>query len=137
VTARLDQLRSIALAAHDGQLDKQGRPYSDHILAVADAVSDAAKPVALFHDAIEDDRMTWAELRKVLYRDEMLAVDLLTRRRDVPYAEYVAEIRDAPGHAGELAREVKRADLEHNLGRITPELERLRPRYEAAVAALG
>lgn len=134
---RLQDLRPLALKAHEGQLDRQGRPYAEHILAVTDAVSEAARPVALFHDAIEDRRMTMRELREHLYRDEMIAVDLLTRPEDVPYAEYVQGIRDAPGHAGDLAREVKRADLAHNLGRLTPELESLRSRYERALEVLA
>lgn len=87
---RLAALTVLALRMHEGQVDKQGRPYSEHILAVTAAVSDEAKPVALFHDAIAD-----------------------------------------------LAREVKVADLRHNLGRLTPELESLRPQYEKALAALG
>jgi hypothetical protein len=38
---------------------------------------------------------------------------------------------------GELAREVKRADLQHNLGPLTPELESLRLRYLRALELLG
>ncbi len=100
-------------------------------------MGDEARPVAYFHDAIEDGRMTCLELRKLLYSDEMIAIDLLTRDRAVPYAEYIAAIRNAPGHAGDLAREVKRSDLAHNLGRITPELESLRGRYEDALRELS
>lgn len=130
-------LRAAALAAHDGQLDKQGRPYAEHILAVAAGVSEQARPVAYFHDAIEDERMTRGELRRLLYSDEMIAVGYLTRDRAVPYVDYIAAIRDAPGHAGDLAREVKRSDLAHNLGRLTPELESLRGRYEDALRELS
>lgn len=134
---RIEHLRTIAHAAHRGQVDKQCRPYAEHLDAVAGAVSDDAKPVALFHDAIEDERMTRGALAGLLDTDEFAAVELLTRPEGMPYAVYVDRIRSASGRAGELAREVKRADLAHNLGRLTPELESLRGRYENARAILA
>jgi hypothetical protein len=59
---------------HDGQVDQQGVAYIRHIRRVADAVSDVAKPVAMFHDAIEDRRIDPEELRALLTTDEYLAV---------------------------------------------------------------
>ena len=50
---------------------------------------------------------------------------------------YIERIAAAEGKPGELAREVKRADLRHNLGRLTAELDGLRPRYERALERLG
>jgi hypothetical protein len=64
------------------------------------------------------------------------AVKLLTRNPSHTYEQYVERLATAPGRTGELAREVKRADLQHNLGRLTLDLERLRPRYEQALARL-
>lgn len=57
-------------------------------------------------------------------------------RADGAYERYIDRIAVAEGKPGELAREVKRADLQHNLGRLTPELELLRPRYERALERL-
>jgi hypothetical protein len=73
--------------------------------------------------------------------DELAAVRILTRdRHDQPegaYARYIDRITTEPGRPGELAREVKRADTRHNLGLLTPELERLRPRDERTIERLG
>lgn len=131
--ARLELLTRVVLAAHEGQLDKQGAPYAEHILAVRERVSDEAKPVALFHDVIEDGRLSRSVVEALLDVDEARAVvQLLTRREGESYFAYVENIARAPGRAGRLAREVKLADIEHNRGRLTPELESLRARYERA-----
>lgn len=136
---RITDLTSAALEAHAGQTDKQGAPYSEHLLRVADAVSDAAKPVALFHDSIEDRRIGLFELRRLLESDELTAVLLLTRR-DMRYSEYIHRLRLWPGRVGELAREVKIADLRDNLGQLGPRAGqtpvKLRPRYEHALEVL-
>jgi tRNA nucleotidyltransferase (CCA-adding enzyme) len=144
----LHKLYNVANNAHAGQTDLQKRPYIEHVLAVADSVSDRAKPVALFHDALEDTKLTPEDLRAALIEprvtkpeqaDEMLdAIKLLTRPPgdDMNYDDYIERIATAKGTAGELAREVKRADLQHNLGRLVPELEHLRPKYEDALNRL-
>lgn len=135
---RLEDLTAIALELHEGQVDKQGCPYSEHILAVCEAVSDEAKPVALFHDAIEDGRATYEDLRHAgLSATEVDAVWWLTRYETEPYETYIVGIKTAGDVDGMLAREVKIADLCHNLSRLTPELESLRSRYEKALRTLG
>jgi hypothetical protein len=63
---RITELKRVAERIHDGQLDQQGVAYIEHIRRVAGAVSESAKPVALFHDAIEDDRIAPDELRALL-----------------------------------------------------------------------
>lgn len=131
----------MAAEAHRGQLDQQGVPYIEHLRAVADSVSSEAQPVALFHDALEDTHVTEEHLGEVLAPDELAAVKILTRddhdRAEGAYERYIERIAAAQGNPGELAREVKRADLQHNLGRLTPELERLRARYVGALELLG
>lgn len=135
---RLAALTVLALRMHEGQVDKQGHPYSEHILAVTAAVSDWAKPVALFHDVFEDGRATRQDLRDAgLSWDELAAVHLLTRPAFFKYADHIEVLRSGTGLEFDLAREVKVADLRHNMGRLTPELESLRPRYEKALATLG
>jgi (p)ppGpp synthase/HD superfamily hydrolase len=142
---KLDQM---AADAHRGQFDKAGVPYIEHVHAVADSVSHEARPVALFHDALEDTPLTPEQLKTALVEPKIMtpeeaqtvvdAVKLLTHDKKVDsYEQYVEKVRTASGKAGELAREVKRADLQHNLGRLTPELERLRARYVGALELLG
>lgn len=121
---------------HASQVDKQGVPYIRHLERVAATVSPQARAIALFHDTLEDRRATQTELARYLTRKELIAVVHLTRDDAEPYAEYIQRLCAAPGMPGIYAREVKRADLADNLGRLTPELEHLRERYELAMARL-
>lgn len=135
---RLSELDRTSERIHEGQVDQQGVPYIQHVSRVAAAVSNPAKPVALFHDAIEDDRIAPAELRALLTDDEYAAVLAVTRdAEDESYGDFIERIATCPGRAGELAREVKVADVRDNLGRLTPQLERLRERYEEALKRLA
>lgn len=139
---RLQRIEQVAIEAHAGQRDKRGKPYVAHVLAVADSVSREARPVALLHDALEDGRITEHDLRVTLHPDEVEAVKLLTRDpvthgQPGEYDRYIERLASATGRKGELAREVKRADLQHNLGRIGPAQESLRPRYEKALDTLA
>ena len=123
---------------HAGQFDKRGKPYIGHLIAVAAGVSERAKIVALFHDSIEDQHLTIPDLRRIgLTSTEILAVRLLTRPEKFSYDAYIARLAIRDDAAGALAREVKISDLRHNLGRLIPELEYLRPRYERALALLS
>ena len=148
------RLHGIAANAHADQEDKSGKPYIEHVEAVADSVTDEAKPVALFHDALEDTEMTPEMLKTALIEPKVMppeqaqtivdAIKLLSRpddRTPGAYERYIERLKNEPGKAGELAREVKRADLAHNLGRMTPEIiaakPNLKPRYEAALKTLA
>ena len=145
------RLHGIASDAHEGQTDHSGTPYIQHVEAVADSVSDEAKPVALFHDALEDTELTPEALKQALIEPKITtpeqaqtivdAIGHLTRDDSVTYAQYVKNLKDAPGKAGELAREVKHADLSHNLGRMTPEIVASKPhlqeRYRKALKTLA
>jgi hypothetical protein len=50
-------------------------------------------------------------------RDVVDAIGHLTQRDGESYDAHIARIKAAGGNSGELAREVKRADLQHDLGR--------------------
>ena len=103
--------KSIAHAAHEGQLDKAGKPYIEHPRTVADAVEgDTAKAVAWLHDVIEDSSMTFEDLKAEGITPEIINhVRLLTHDKSVPYLDYIAAIKGDP-----VACEVKLADLRHN-----------------------
>jgi len=139
---RLERIDRLAAELHSGQVDQRNVPYIEHLRAVAAGVSESAKPVALLHDAMEDQGVTVELLREHdLTGDEISAIQLVTRRPDETYDLFIERIANADGRAGEFAREVKRCDLEHNLGRMTTDLERLRPklpaRYERALERLA
>jgi hypothetical protein len=134
----------IAARAHRGQVDKVGETYLLHPLRVALAVSPRARCVAVLHDVLEDSETVGeSDLRAGgLSADELDAIKLLTKlpSEERDYEKFIDRIVAADGMAGELAREVKRADIEDNLGRMPqsdePDWVRRRSNYERALARL-
>ncbi|MFE1251173.1 HD domain-containing protein [Streptomyces sp. NPDC058735] len=109
------QVEAVARAAHAGQTDKAGRPYAEHLHAVAEGVrargGDAEQIAAAWlHDAVEDDALSPEWLRQAALsgrtKDIVLA---LTKRPGEPPEAYAARILATPG-----ALLVKEADLAHN-----------------------
>jgi len=100
----------IAYRAHHGQLDHGGVPYIFHPLHLAEQMEDEATTcAALLHDVVEDTSVTLEELAVHFPSEVVDAVALLTHSSDMPYLEYVRQIKDNP-----IARAVKLADLHHN-----------------------
>lgn len=128
----------IAYDAHMGQFDKCGVPYVFHPLHVAEAMTtENACCAALLHDVVEDADVTLDDLRaQGMPPAVVFAVQLLTRAPETDYFEYVRALKP-----NAVAREVKLADLAHNmdlsrLERVAGEdLERNR-RYAMARAIL-
>ncbi|MFI5985881.1 HD domain-containing protein [Streptomyces sp. NPDC051555] len=111
----LAEVEALARAAHEGQIDKAGRPYAEHLAAVAEGVrarggSAEQQAAAWLHDAVEDDALSREWLDRAALpqsvKDMVLAV---TKRSGEPVEEYTARILATPG-----ARLVKEADLAHN-----------------------
>ncbi|MEU9089123.1 HD domain-containing protein [Streptomyces sp. NPDC048428] len=111
----LTEVEAIAREAHAAQRDKAGRPYSEHLAAVAEGVrarggSDEQIAAAWLHDAVEDDALSeqWlagaALPQKV--KDLVLAV---TKRDGEDLPAYSRRILATPG-----ALLIKEADLAHN-----------------------
>lgn len=136
----------IAREEHEGQVDKQGKPYIEHVQYVAQHAGEYgidAEIVGWLHDTVEDTRITLADLRAFRFSEYIIdAVDALTRRytEDThdpePYlGVYISRVK-----ANILARIVKLEDLQHNLSRIDglPEEQRagMRRRYQRALEIL-
>ncbi len=111
----LAQVEATARAAHAGQTDKAGRPYAEHLQAVAEGVrarggDDEQIAAAWLHDAVEDDALSPEWLREAALssrtKDIVLAV---TKRSGEPPEAYAARILATPG-----ALLVKESDLAHN-----------------------
>lgn len=141
----LAEVEAFARRAHAGQTDKAGRPYADHLAAVAEGVrkrggSEEQIAAAWLHDSVEDDAVTadWlaaADLPQPT-KDIVLAV---TKRPGEPAEAYAARVLATPG-----ALLVKAADLAHNADperlRALPDpatRDRLRAKYARMRALLG
>ncbi|MFH0175689.1 HD domain-containing protein [Streptomyces cacaoi] len=111
----LSEVESLARAAHQGQTDKAGRPYAEHLQAVAEGVrargGDAEQIAAAWlHDAVEDDALseTWLDEAALSDRTKAVVLAVTKRAGETPEA-YAGRILATPG-----ALLVKEADLAHN-----------------------
>ncbi|WP_327315060.1 HD domain-containing protein [Streptomyces sp. NBC_01235] len=140
----LPEVEALARAAHEGQTDKAGRPYAEHLQAVAEGVrargGDADQIAAAWlHDAVEDDALSEAWLDGAALSDRTKAVVLaVTKRAGEPPEAYAGRILATPG-----ALLVKEADLAHNAdpARLAaldaPTRTRLTEKYARMRALLG
>lgn len=109
--ADLERALQIAVEAHKGQKDKNGKSYIFHPIRVMTRCATAdAKMAALLHDVVEDTDITFDDLKKEGFSDRLIELlKLLTHDPDVSYEEYVQKIA-----SDATAIEVKLADLEDN-----------------------
>ncbi|WP_434448819.1 HD domain-containing protein [Lentzea sp. E54] len=108
----LEDAIAIATAAHDGQVDKSGRPYIGHPLRVmASVTGEHERMAAVLHDVIEDTPVTAADLLErgcpAVVVDAVVALSHLP---DEPQEDYLRRVAANP-----LALTVKRADIGDNL----------------------
>lgn len=124
----------LATEKHRGQKRKMsGKEYITHPIAVADTfLSDPYKTVAVLHDTIEDTDLTLDDLRNHGLDEELvIAVDILTHKKGQTYLDYILLCND-----NDITREIKIADLEHNLS-DNPISECLKDKYLMALYILG
>lgn len=135
----LEDAITIATAAHDGQVDKSGRPYIGHPLRVmASVTGEHAQMAAVLHDVIEDTPVTASDLLArgcpAVVVDAVVALSHLPGE---PQEDYLRRVAADP-----LAVTVKRADIADNLSparlaRLDAELqERLQAKYARALRLL-
>ncbi|MEV5610308.1 HD domain-containing protein [Streptomyces sp. NPDC052225] len=140
----LPEVEALARRAHATQTDKAGRPYAEHLEAVAHGVrrrGGTAEQIAAawLHDAIEDDALTPAWLSEAALPEQTKAIVLaLTKHKGEPPEAYAQRILATPG-----ARLVKESDLAHNAdpARLAvldePTRARLTRKYATMRALLG
>ena len=116
----VERARIFAAFAHDGQKDKGGKPYFEHLERVAARVADAydddhLTAIAYLHDTIEDGGFTTTDLKMFFPDVVWKVVEVLTRGKTTPREEYIENVAK-----NYLAARVKVCDLEDNiaLGRI-------------------
>ncbi len=113
----------IAKRAHAGQIRWDGSDYFPHVETVGINVYNSLKNrgliseailalnVGILHDAGEDHPEYWPEIESAGFTDEEIkCLHLLNRNKDVSYVDYLIPIRE-----NLIAREVKKADLRHNI----------------------
>lgn len=130
---------AIATAAHEGQVDKSGRPYIGHPLRVMASVSgEHAQMAAVLHDVIEDTPVTASDLLAHGCPAAVVdAVVALSHLPNEPQADYLRRVAANP-----LAVIVKRADIADNLSparmaRLDTALQdRLQAKYATALRLL-
>ncbi|MFE6688983.1 HD domain-containing protein [Streptomyces sp. NPDC057743] len=111
----LGEVEALARRAYAGQTDKAGRPYAEHLAAVAAGVrerggSEEQIAAAWLHDAVEDDALSEAWLVGAALSEATKAMVLaVTKRVGEPVEEYTARILATPG-----ALLIKESDLAHN-----------------------
>lgn len=109
----LENALTIAADFHEGQLDRAGVAYINHIYHVVNNVrnmggSDDAMVVAALHDIIEDTDFEEEHVR-MIFGDEIADAVMLLTKNGAPIDVYYENIK-----MNELARVVKIADMNHN-----------------------
>lgn len=105
-----------ARSKHMGQKRKDGSPYIEHPIAVAEYLMDNGITAeeyiitALFHDLLEDTSATEDDILRIGGEDVLEAVKLLTKREGVSGDAYIKGIL-----GNDIAKAVKNADRIHNL----------------------
>ena len=140
----LAEVERLARTAHAEQTDKAGRPYAEHLAAVADGVrargGDADQIAAAWlHDSVEDDALSeeWLTAAALSPRTKAIVRAVTKRPGEEPQA-YAGRILATPG-----ALLVKQADLAHNAdpARLAvldePTRKRLTEKYARMRALLG
>ena len=133
--------QALAMSAHDGQVDKAGRPYIEHPeRVVGHLLNPTAQEtvVAWLHDVVEDAGITLEYLENEFGSEVATAVDAITNRPGETKTDYYSRVRANP-----IALTVKAADLADNtdparLELLDPNLRaRLESKYALARHELG
>ncbi|MFJ6851692.1 HD domain-containing protein [Streptomyces sp. NPDC091271] len=111
----LSQVEAIAREAHRSQTDKAGRPYVEHLAAVAEGVrirggSEEQIAAAWLHDAVEDGVLSrqWLDEAPLPLRVKEMVL-AVTKRDGEDLFTYTGRILATPG-----ALLIKESDLAHN-----------------------
>ena len=125
----LDRAKAIATSAHEGQVDKAGKPYIEHPMRVMNMGKTVEEKIAgVLHDVVEDSDWTFEMLEKEgIPKDVMDALRCVTKlSEDEDYDHFIERVKTNP-----LAVKVKLNDLKDNmditrLGEVTEkDLDRL------------
>lgn len=134
----LDDAIALARQVHQGQVDKAGKPYIEHVLRVVSYLDTPDEQIiGALHDVLEKSAYTAQTLLKLGYPEPIVhAVVCLTKAHGEEYDAYIRRVK-----SDDLARRVKLADLKDNMDMArlaaptSADWERLR-KYERALREL-
>lgn len=109
----LDRAKAIATSAHEGQVDKAGKPYIEHPMRVMNMGKTVEEKIAgVLHDVVEDSDWTFEMLEKEgIPKDVMDALRCVTKlSEDEDYNHFIERVKTNP-----LAVKVKLNDLKDNM----------------------
>lgn len=111
-TTPLGRAYEFAKKAHEGQVDKAGKPYIEHLVAVARRGQTLEEQITgMFHDLFDDTKVTPAQLYIEFPLDRVMrALLALNRNGTETRWQQIERIGE-----DELATNVKIYDLDHNL----------------------
>lgn len=135
----IEEALYLALDAHRGQVDLDGKPNILHPLRVGLRGQNDKEIIAgLLHDVIEDTNYTLQDIEdKGAERDVVEALSLLTHKKNQPYSEYLDRIIDSNNP---IAIAVKKNDLLDNLARndkTTEAKQRIFEKHSRAIERLS
>ena len=112
----VEQALRIAIDAHEGQKDLDGKPVILHPLTVGLKGRNREEMIAgILHDVVEDTDISFDDLlARGVDESIVCALQLLTHEKSTDYYDYVQRIIDSHNP---IAIHVKQADLQHNLAR--------------------
>ena len=131
----IEQALEIALNAHRGQKDLDGKPVILHPLSVGLQGDTEAEVVTGFlHDVVEDTDYTFDTLKEKGVSEEILsALELLTHKEGQVYQDYLKRIINSHN---QIALKVKIRDLMHNIRRNDRSTEEKRRIYRKHLNAI-
>lgn len=134
----LERAIEIAARVHAGQVDKGGAPYILHPLRVMLSVAPGAQQiVAVLHDVVEDSEVTFEDLEREGFSDEVISgLRAVTKIEGESYEDFVARAAlDPVGKAVKLADLMENSDLSRIAEPSQKDLERV-AKYGRAIQYL-
>ena len=103
---------NISISAHEGQIDKGGSPYIEHVVRVSgDTDSFDQEIIAILHDVLEDSPEYRGEILSQGFNENVISgLEAITKKKCEPYNDYIERV----GRHKD-ASIVKLADLKDNM----------------------
>ena len=139
--SQLNEALELAEKLHEGQVDKLGVPYINHVKYVSGCVTSHGETyaiVGLLHNAVEDTEITFEEIERQFGKIVCDGVEGMTKREGEDYFDdYLPRVKTNP-----ISIIVKIADSGHNLSRnhlIEDPIirEKLKIKYTSVLRFLG